>query len=248
LLSLLAIAWSYVRRDSPAHSHLVLNAAYLCAAATLVAAWTMTTSTHLHGELPPVDGGLAIDANGVIVAPSSDSTVVLDGDVKSAGSDAEASDSTIANATPTTGPKKKTTSTTIAPTTTVHGHVTTSDQAKAAASGWPRAFDPAVPINLSGIQGFTAEQGQRALALISNSQRDLPAFASYQAALNAGYVSIGDSGTGFEHMIKYSLLNDGRFLDTTARESLVYKVTGTSRTWCQQCSSHLQVWPAMTSL
>jgi hypothetical protein len=230
LVSLLAIAWSYVRRDSPAHSHLVLNAAYLCAAATLVAAWTMTTSTHLHGELPPVDGGLAIDANGVIVAPSSDSSVVLDGDVKSAGSDAEASDSTIASATPTTGPKKKPTSTTVAPTTTVHGHVTTSDQAKAAASGWPRAFDPAVPVNLSGIQGFTAEQGQRALALISNSQRDLPSFASYQAALNAGYVSIGDSGSGFEHMIKYSLLNDGRFLDTTAPESLVYKVTGTART------------------
>jgi hypothetical protein len=31
-------------------------------------------------------------------------------------------------------------------------------------------------------------------------------------------------------MIKYSLLNDGRFLDTTAPESLVYKVTGTART------------------
>jgi hypothetical protein len=132
--------------------------------------------------------------------------------------------------TATTAPKKKKTLTTIAPTTTVHGHVTTSDQAKAAASGWPRAFDPAVPINLSGIQGFTPEQGQRALALISNSQRDLPAYASYQSALNAGYVSIGDSASGFEHMIKYSLLNDGRFLDTTAPESLVYKVTGSTKT------------------
>jgi hypothetical protein len=131
---------------------------------------------------------------------------------------------------PTTSPKKKTTSTTIAPTTTVHGHVTTSDQAKAAASGWPRAFNPAEPINLSGIQGFTQEQGQRALALISNSQRDLPAFSSYQSAIAAGYVSIGDADTGFEHLIKYSLLNDGRFLDTKAPESLVYQVSGTTKT------------------
>jgi hypothetical protein len=87
-----------------------------------------------------------------------------------------------------------------------------------------------VPINLSGIQGFTQEQGQRALTLISNAQRDLPAFSSYQTALASGYVSIGDSASGFEHLIKYSLLNDGRFLDTTAPESLVYKVSGTTRT------------------
>lgn len=230
LLSLAAIAWAHLRRHSPAQSHLALNAAYLCAAATLVAAWTMTTNPHVHGELPSVDGGLAIDANGVIVAPSTDSTLAVSGEVKSAGSDTEGVDTTIANGTATTGPKKKTSSTTVAPTTTLHGHVTTSDQAKAAASGWPRAYDPAVPINLSGIQGFTAEQGQRALALISNSQRDLPAFASYQTAITAGYVSIGDGSSGFEHLIKYSLLNDGRFLDTKAPESLVYQVTGTTKT------------------
>ena len=230
-VSLLAIVWANVRKDSPAHSHLALNAAYLCAAATLVAAWTITTNTHAHGELPLVDAGLAIDANGVIIAPSSDTTLALDGDVKSAGSDAEGVDTTIANATGTTSPKKKsTTTTTISPTTTAHGHVTTSDQAKAAASGWPRAFDPAVQINLSGIQGFTPEQGQRALDLISNSKRDLPAFASYPAAISAGYVSIGDESSGFEHLIKYSLLNDFRFLDTKAPESLVYKVSGNTKT------------------
>ncbi len=229
-LSLLAIVWAYVRRDAPVNSHLGINAAYVCAAVTLVAAWSVTGNPHLHEELPLVDGGLAIDANGVIIAPSSDSTVLSDGEVSSAGSDALGVPTTIAQATTTTSPKKKTTSTTIAPTTTIHGHVTTSDQAKAAASGWPRAFDPAVPINLSGIQGFTAEQGQRALALISNSQRDLPAFASYQTAIAAGYVSIGDEGSGFEHIIKYSYLNDGRFLDTKAPESLVYKVTGSTKT------------------
>jgi|694.fasta_scaffold28054_2 hypothetical protein len=234
-LSLIAIVWAYVRRDVPASSHLGINAAYVCAAVTLVAAWSVTGNPHLHGELATVDGGLAIDARGVIVAPSTEMTVVLDGDVESAGSDvdgenAEGASTTIATAVPTTNPKQKTTSTTIAPTTTLHGHVISSDQAKAAASGWPRAFNPAVPVNLSGIQGFTQEQGQRALALISNSQRDLPAYSSYQSALAAGYVSIGDADTGFEHLIKYSLLNDGRFLDTKAPESLVYQVSGATKT------------------
>jgi hypothetical protein len=235
LLSFAAIVWAYVRRDATASSHLGLNAAYVCAAVALVAAWSVTGNPHLHDELPLVDAGLAVDANGVIVAPSSDSTVQLEGDVRIASGDGEVVATTVANAPSatgpsTTGPNKKTTTTTIAPTTTVHGHLTTSDQAKAAASGWPRAFNPAVPINLSGIQGFTPEQGQRALTLISNAQRNLPAFASYQSALASGYVSIGDEGSGFEHLIKYSLLNDGRFLDTTAPESLVYKVSGGTKT------------------
>jgi hypothetical protein len=234
-LSLAAIVWAYVRRDATASSHLGLNAAYVCAAVALVAAWSVTGNPHLHDELPLVDAGLAVDANGVIVAPSSDSTVQLEGDVRIASGEGEGVATTVANAPSATGPSttvpiKKTTTTTIAPTTTVHGHLTTSDQAKAAASGWPRAFNPAVPINLSGIQGFTPEQGQRALTLISNAQRNLPAFASYQTALAAGYVSIGDEGSGFEHLIKYSLLNDGRFLDTTAPESLVYKVSGGTKT------------------
>lgn len=237
-LSLMAIVWAYVRRDAPESSHIGVNAAYVCAAVTLIAAWSVTGNPHLHDEVALVDGGLSIDANGVIVAPSSESTVELEGAVSSAASGADGVTTTVAN-TPgsiasnnsiAANKKKKTTSTTISPSTTIHGHVTTSDQARAAASGWPRAFNPAVPVNLSGIQGFTPEQGQRALALISNAQRNLPAFASYQTALAAGYVSIGDEGSGFEHLIKYSLLNDGRFLDTTAPESLVYKVSGGTKT------------------
>ena len=224
VLSLSAIVWARLRRDAPVHTHLALNAAYLCAALTLIATWTVTGSQHVHGELATVDGGLTVDANGVIIDPSA-STVP-----ESTDSTVVSSSAPVVVAGTIPAKKKGTTSTTVAPTTTVHGHVTTSDQAKAAASGWPRAFDPAVPINLSGIQGFTPEQGQRALALVSNTMRDLPTYSSYQTAISAGYMSIGDSGTGFEHMIKYSLLNDGRFLDTTAPESLVYKVTGSTKT------------------
>ncbi len=225
LVSLMAIVWAYVRRDAPTHSLHMINAAYFCIAVSLVAAWTVTGHAHSHGELPTVDGGLTVDANGVIISPSASSVPPVDDTVASSSVSSPS-----AGTTPATPTKKKATSTTIAPTTTVHSHVTTSDQAKAAASGWPRAYDPAVPINLSGIQGFTPEQGARALALVENAKRDLPTYALYQSAINAGYVSIGDGSSGFEHLIKYSLLNDGRFLDTTAPESLVYKVVGTTKT------------------
>jgi len=125
---------------------------------------------------------------------------------------------------------KKSTTTSSTTTTTIHGHVQTSDQAKAAASGWPRAYDPNQPVNLIGIQGFTPEQGQRALTLLENTKRDLPTYANYATAISAGYLSIGDESSGYEHLIKYSLLNDDRVLDTTAPESLVYKVVGTTKT------------------
>jgi hypothetical protein len=76
----------------------------------------------------------------------------------------------------------------------------------------------------------TAEQAARATTLIRATQRDLPRYALTSTAFADGYRSIGDEATGFEHWIKYSLLNDGRVLDTTAPESLVYEVRGNVKT------------------
>ncbi len=45
-----------------------------------------------------------------------------------------------------------------------------------------------------------------------------------------GYRSIGDASTGFEHYINTALINDDKFLDPTAPESLVYRVDGDDRT------------------
>ena len=45
-----------------------------------------------------------------------------------------------------------------------------------------------------------------------------------------GYRSIGDASTGFEHYINTDLINDDKFLDPTAPESLVYEVDGDART------------------
>jgi hypothetical protein len=193
----------------------------------LVGAWTATGSVHLHGEVELVDGGLTITADGVIITPGPP----VDATSDTAVTDTSLTATTVVrNGSSQSTKKTTTTSTSTTTTTTIHGHVQTSDQAKAAASGWPRPYDPSQPINLSGIQGFTPEQGQRALALLENTKRDLPTYANYATAINAGYVSIGDESSGYEHLIKYSLLNDNRFLDTAAPESLVYKVTGSTRT------------------
>lgn len=221
LLALLSLAWFIIARDKPVSSLATMNAAYLTVIATAFAMFAVTGHAHSHVTVDDttVNGGLSVDANGVIVSPNVSSTTVVEEQTGNAQSASVATTTTV-----------KKTKTTVAPSTTVHPHVQTSDQLLAAASGWPRAWDPARGEDFSGINGATAEQKARAIALIANNARDLAQFASVSAAIAAGYMSIGDGSTGFEHMIKYSLLNDGRVLDTTAPESLVYQVTGTTRT------------------
>lgn len=229
-VSLAAIVWATLRAEVPVRRASGVNAAYTCVGVALLGAWSATGAVHMHGELELVDGGLSIGANGAILTPGP--VDVLSTDATS--TTLVGSTTTVASRAATQSkPKSSTsssTSTSSTTTTTLHGHVQTSDQAKAAASGWPRAYDPNVPVNLAGIEGFTLEQGQRALTLIENAKRDLPVYANYSTAIAAGYFSIGDESSGFEHLIKYSLLNDDRFLDTTAPESLVYQVSGGVKT------------------
>jgi hypothetical protein len=222
--AVLAVLWSLVSASKPVSSLATMNAAYITVGATLFAMFAVTGHVHSHVTIDnsTVDGGLTVDAKGVIISPT-DSIVVTT--TTEAGSTKSAS---AAVAVTTTTVKK--TKTTVAPTTTVHSHIQTSDQLLAAASGWPRAWDPAKGEDFSGINGATTEQKARAVALIASNARDLAKYANVSAATADGYLSIGDGSTGFEHMIKYSLLNDGRVLDTTAPESLVYQVNGTSRT------------------
>jgi hypothetical protein len=114
--------------------------------------------------------------------------------------------------------------------TTAHSHDESTD-GSADATTWPRPYDPAQPLDLSGVPGVTAEQEARATALIEATQRELPAFSDPAVAESLGYRSIGDGRTGFEHYINVSLINDDdRLLDPTAPESLVYQVEGDSKT------------------
>lgn len=94
---------------------------------------------------------------------------------------------------------------------------------------WPRPWDPTKPIDFSGVPGVSDEQLARAEKLAADTLRDLPAFADVTTVGALGYRSIGDAGTGFEHYINVALINDDKFLDPTAPESLVYRVDGDER-------------------
>jgi hypothetical protein len=94
---------------------------------------------------------------------------------------------------------------------------------------WPRPWDPREPIDFSGVEGVSAEQQARAEQLVRDTIRDLPAFADVAKLPELGYRSIGDASTGFEHYIDLALFDDGKELDPTAPESLVYRVDGAER-------------------
>ena len=98
------------------------------------------------------------------------------------------------------------------------------------ATDWPRPYDPAVAIDISGVEGVTAEQESRARELILATQRELPRWSDYDEAVAQGWVSIGDESTGHEHLVNRRLIVDGKFLDPTAPESLVYEVKGSTKT------------------
>ena len=107
---------------------------------------------------------------------------------------------------------------------------TGEEEHAAAATDWPRPYDPAKPLDIDGVKGVSGQQQAWATALIDRTQKDLPMYASTDEAYAAGYRSIGDADTGVEHYINYSYLADGVSLDPTKAESLVYQVDGKRRT------------------
>lgn len=104
--------------------------------------------------------------------------------------------------------------------TTVHEH----DE-----SAWPRAWDPSQPLDLSGVEGVTADQQARAEQLVKDTLEVLPHWASTETAIAEGFRSIGDAGTGTEHYLNPAFINDDHFLDPNYPESLVYLVDGDQR-------------------
>ena len=199
---------------------------------------TVREHQHSHDEEQAAESAFVVDANGALVLKTSTTdvpvavattTTVPDGKVSKA----------LAGTVPvttsvTTLPKKKVpvVTTVPAPDTTVHSHVTTPAAQLAAASGWPRVWDPARGLDImTGVGGVTADQEARAKALVSSALTNLPKWADYATAVAAGWKSIADNQTaGFEHLVNQSLVNDGRFLDTTAPESLVYEVKNGTKT------------------
>ena len=115
-----------------------------------------------------------------------------------------------------------------------HGHdeanVSVAQVANETVAQWPRAYDPASGIDISGVPGVSVDQELRARDLIEQSLKLLPQWADTSTAISGGWNSIGDASTGFEHYINRRLIEDDKFLDPSAPESLVYKVDGESRT------------------
>ena len=236
------IAWK--QRNTAVKKLRHFDAAALMSVVTFVALLSVAGKVHNDNHyVQAADSQLAIAADGVIVSPTTivrtldSSTSVPNTVASSAEVIAETTSSSVQTSSSVTAAKKPVTNNTRPATTspqaitsTTHPHTLTAAQAAAAASGWPRAFDPAAPIDFSGIGGVTAEQAARATALIQATARDLPKYAQVSAAVADGYTTIGDGSTGFEHYVKWTLLNDGRVLDTAAPESLVYEVRGGVKT------------------
>lgn len=110
--------------------------------------------------------------------------------------------------------------------TAVHQHPGSGDHGHSAAPVPPKPYDGTLPVDLSGVDGVTAVQQQRAEQLVTRTIERLPQFSDVETAVADGWVSIGDSITGFEHYIKWSIIDDDVWLDPDQPESLVYRVDG----------------------
>jgi hypothetical protein len=105
-----------------------------------------------------------------------------------------------------------------------------ADEALAASSSTgatpPRVapYDPARPLDLSGVPRVTPDQEAAAEALVREvlAAQDPPTTVAEAEA--AGYRSIGDAFTGEEHLIDWSRVDDGVALDPEAPEALVFDV------------------------
>jgi hypothetical protein len=95
-----------------------------------------------------------------------------------------------------------------------------------AAAVAPTPYDPTKPIDLGGVEGVTPEQQAAAENLIAISLWRLPQWSDPKVAEAAGFHSIGDGFTGYEHLIQWDWINDGHILDPDHPESLVYRVDG----------------------
>lgn len=92
-----------------------------------------------------------------------------------------------------------------------------------------RPFVPGEPIDLGGVEGVTPAQQAEAELVLGNALYYLPHWSDYRVAEAEGWRSIGDGVTGHEHFVNPAMRNDGKILDATAPESLVYEYNNGER-------------------
>jgi hypothetical protein len=71
---------------------------------------------------------------------------------------------------------------------------------------------------------LTEDQRTSAQALIDRTTDGMERFPDEESLIDAGYLSIGDEASGYEHYVNWGLLVDGRELDEDAIESVVLTV------------------------
>lgn len=132
---------------------------------------------------------------------------------------------------------------------TTHTHTASEESATEPASlpaaVPPKPYDPTQPIDLSGVDGVSPEQQARAENLVAITLARLPQFADYRVAEQQGWRSIGDSLTGYEHFLKWDLINDSVALNPDEPESLVYEV---GRDGSRKLVSAMYMLPSTVSL
>jgi hypothetical protein len=84
------------------------------------------------------------------------------------------------------------------------------------------SYDPAMPVDLGGVEGVTPEQEARAEKLLEATLEHLPRYADRTTAEVNGFRPVGDA----EHWVNWSYVNDGKILDPEFPESLVYRWSG----------------------
>lgn len=200
------------------------------AAAALAIPAMIAGGTHVHsdnhGAVASVDGTSAA-SEGDGHDPAHGDTATSSASAAASGSAAGGDESASASVTTLHSHDTAPANESSVSETTVHDH---GDTAAAVSANWPRSWDPTQPIDLSGVAGVSAEQQARAEALVEQTLIDLPRWSTTAEAVADGYTSIGDAGTGSEHYIKPSLIQDDVILDPTQPESLVYTVDGDQRT------------------
>lgn len=100
--------------------------------------------------------------------------------------------------------------------TAAHGH---DDEPTAATDP-----DLVLGVKLPRVDGVTQEQKVAAATLINDTRAALTKFPDTAAAEAAGFISIGDGRTGFEHFVNRTFLANANTLDPDEPESLVFKV------------------------
>jgi hypothetical protein len=92
------------------------------------------------------------------------------------------------------------------------------------AASMARPYDATLPVDLGGFPGVSAAEQAEAEEVVTITLEKLPQWADVAVAEAAGYRSIRDGMTGFEHFMKWDLIGDGKVFDPDFPESLVYRV------------------------